>query len=90
VINADKLIFNGDREAKMYYRHSGLPGALKEISAKNVPLAEVLKRAVRGMLPSNKLQSVRLARLRVFSGSDHDHTAQTPETITIQTAKETK
>lgn len=92
VINADKLVFRGDLTAKKYYRHSGFPGALKEQSAATVDLSEVLTHAVRGMLPKNKLAADRLARLRVFAGAEHDHTAQTPETVEIprNTYKEAK
>ena len=84
VINADQLVFRGDLAGKKYYRHSGFPGALKEKSAANVSLAEVLERAVKGMLPKNKLAADRLARLRVFAGAEHDHTAQTPEKLEVK------
>ena len=87
VINADKLVFRGDLAGKTYYRHSGFPGALHEISAKTVPMSEVLERAVKGMLPKNKLQADRLARLRIFANETHDHTAQTPEKIDIPMIK---
>lgn len=84
VINADKMKFNGDRRSKMYYRHSEHPGALKEISADTVSNSNMLERAVAGMLPKNKLRSDRLARLRVFGGSEHDHTAQQPEKVEVK------
>ena len=95
VINADKLVFNGDLSGKKYYRHSGFPGALKEKSATDVSLGEVLRHAVRGMLPKNKLSPDRLARLRIFPGEEHDHTAQQPTTLVIprtdaESRKETK
>jgi len=83
VINADKLIFRGDLTSKKYYRHSGFPGALKEISATEKSLSEVLAHAVRGMLPKNKLATDRLARLRIFAGDEHEHNAQTPEKVEI-------
>ena len=60
VINADQMIFGGDRVAKTYYRHSEYPGALKEISASTVSLGEMLERAVNGMLPKNKLRNDRV------------------------------
>lgn len=83
VVNADKLVYRGDLEAKKYYRHSGFPGSIKEKSAANLPMAKVLEHAVRGMLPKNKLVSDRLKRLRVFADENHDHTAQTPEQLVI-------
>jgi large subunit ribosomal protein L13 len=84
VVNADQLVFHGDLEAKKYYRHSGFPGSIKETAASDVNLSEVLSRAVKGMLPKNKLQADRLARLRVFAGAEHDHTAQTPEKLEVK------
>lgn len=84
VINADSLIYNGDRAVKTYYRHSEFPGALKEISAKTVSKAEMLERAVNGMLPKNKLRGDRMARLRIFDGAEHDHVAQKPEKVEVK------
>lgn len=85
VINAKDLQVTGTKLTdKKYYRHSGFPGGIKELS-----LAEVIekdpsyaiKEAVKGMLPKNKLQADRLARLRVFEGAEHSHTAQNPKEI---------
>ena len=85
VINAKELVVTGDKmTGKSYYRHSGFPGGLKELS-----LAEVIekdpsyaiKEAVKGMLPKNKLAADRMARLRVFEGAEHTHTAQNPKEI---------
>ena len=85
VINAKNLKVTGNKLGdKKYYRHSGFPGGIKELS-----LAEVIekdpsyaiKEAVKGMLPKNKLAADRLARLRVFEGADHSHTAQNPKEI---------
>lgn len=84
VVNADQMTYGGDRTAKTYYRHSEFPGALKEISADTVSMSEMLERAVSGMLPKNKLRSDRLARLRVFAGAEHDHTAQQPEKVEVK------
>lgn len=84
VINADQMTYGGDRTAKTYYRHSEFPGALKEISADTVSMSEMLERAVSGMLPKNKLRSDRMARLRVFAGSEHDHAAQQPEKVEVK------
>lgn len=84
VINADKISYGGDRTSKMYYRHSEHPGALKEISASTVSMSEMLERSVGGMLPKNKLRSERLARLRVFASSEHDHLAQQPKKVEVK------
>lgn len=84
VINADQMTFGGDRVAKTYYRHSEYPGALKEISASTVSLGEMLERAVNGMLPKNKLRNDRMARLRIYGGSEHNHAAQQPEKVEVK------
>ncbi len=84
VVNADKLVFNGDLTTKTYYRHSGFPGALHEKSAADTSLSEILERAVKGMLPKNKLQAGRMARLRIFADENHDHTAQQPEKMEVK------
>ena len=83
-INADQMVYGGDRTAKTYYRHSEFPGALKEISADTVSMSEMLERAVNGMLPKNKLRKDRMARLRVFAGAEHDHMAQQPEKVEVK------
>ena len=84
VINADQMVYGGDRTAKTYYCYSEFPGALKEISADTVSMSEMLERAVNGMLPKNKLRKDRMARLRVFAGAEHDHTAQQPEKVEVK------
>ena len=84
VVNADQMVYGGDRTAKTYYRHSEFPGALKEISADTVSMSEMLERAVNGMLPKNKLRKDRMARLRVFAGAEHDHMAQQPEKVEVK------
>ncbi len=85
VINAKELKVTGEKLTdKKYYRHSGFPGGIKELS-----LAEVIekdpglaiKEAVKGMLPKNKLQAERMSRLRVFAGAEHTHAAQNPKEI---------
>lgn len=88
VINAAQAVFTGDKEtAKKYYRHSGFPGGIKDASVAEVREKypeRLIEAAVRGMLPKNKLAAERLARLKIFTGSDHAHTAQTPEKVEIQ------
>lgn len=88
VINAEKVAVTGDKEtAKTYYRHSGFPGGIKSATLAEVRVKKpefIIEAAVKGMIPRNKLAPERLARLRVFVGSEHAHTAQTPEKITIK------
>ena len=91
VINAANLQVTGKKmEDKMYYQHSGYPGGLKEANLTKVmvkdPRMPIVK-AVRGMLPVNKLRDGRLARLKVYAGSDHNHAAQGPKTIKLKEAK---
>ena len=85
VVNAKDLKVTGNKLTdKKYYRHSGFPGGLKELSLEEVIEKEpsrAIKEAVKGMLPKNKLASERLARLRVFDGPEHTHTAQNPKEI---------
>jgi large subunit ribosomal protein L13 len=91
VINAGNVMATGQKMTdKMYYRHSGYPGGLHEASLKDV-LAKTPERAiyqaVRGMLPVNKLRDQRLTRLKIFAGSEHNHSAQKPVMITVKGAK---
>ena len=85
VINAKDLVVTGDKMVqKKYYRHSGYPGGIKELKLKEViekDPSRVIREAVKGMLPKNKLSADRLARLRVFEGAEHVHTAQNPKEI---------
>lgn len=85
VTNAKNIVVTGDKMTKkMYYRHSGYPGGLKELKLHEVlekDPARVIREAVKGMLPKNKLAADRLSRLRVFEGEEHAHTAQTPKEI---------
>jgi large subunit ribosomal protein L13 len=88
VINAENLVVTGDKEeGKVYYRHSGFPGGLKERTLKEARAldpATIIEKAVKGMIPKNKLSAERLARLRIFSGSDHTHTAQKPVKLEVK------
>ena len=91
VVNADKLQVTGGKETKkMYYNHSGFPGGLRERQLKDLMAndsTEVIYKAVRGMLPVNKLRDDRLKRLKVYAGAEHDHAAQKPETLSLKGAK---
>lgn len=88
VINADQLIVTGDKEeGKVYYRHSGFPGGIKARTLKEARLqnsAQIIEKAVKGMIPKNKLSPERMARLRVFGGSEHAHSAQKPKKLEIK------
>ncbi len=88
VINAAKVVVTGNKETgKVYYRHSGFPGGIKEAILADVRTKtpeRIIERAVKGMVPRNKLAAERLARLRVFAGSEHAHTAQTPEKVEVK------
>lgn len=85
VINAKKVQVSGNKMTdKMYRHHSGYPGGLKELKLEEViekDPARVIKNAVKGMLPKNKLAAERLKRLRVFAGAEHTHAAQNPKEI---------
>ena len=85
VTNAKKVVVTGNKMTqKMYYRHSGYPGGLKELKLEEVlekEPARVIREAVKGMLPKNKLAAERLKRLRVFDGEEHTHVAQNPKEI---------
>ncbi|MBR3368275.1 50S ribosomal protein L13 [Candidatus Saccharibacteria bacterium] len=85
VINAKNLKVTGNKMTdKKYYRHSGFPGGLTELKLEEVIEKDpsvAIREAVKGMLPKNKLAAERLARLRVFDGAEHAHTAQTPKEI---------
>lgn len=88
VINAKDAVVTGNKETgKVYYRHSGFPGGIKDASLKEVREKfpeRIIENAVKGMLPKNKLSPERMKRLRVFAGSDHAHTAQTPEKVEVK------
>ena len=85
VINAKDVVVTGDKMVqKKYYRHSMYPGGLSELKLEEViekDPARVIREAVKGMLPKNKLAADRMKRLRVFAGSEHTHEAQNPKEI---------
>ena len=82
VINADKLVLTGKKlEKKMYYRHTGYVGGIKEVSAQKLMATkpeDLFKIAVKGMLPTNSLGRHMLSKLKIYSGSEHPHAAQNP------------
>ena len=83
VVNAEKVILTGRKlDQKNYYRHSGYPGGLKEISARKLlekKPEDLVRHAVKGMLPKNKLGRRMFKKLKVYKGSEHPHDAQKPE-----------
>jgi large subunit ribosomal protein L13 len=88
IINADKIRLTGNKAAqKTYYRHSGYPGGLKAESferAMERHPERVIEHAVKGMLPKNTLGRAQGRKLKVYAGSEHPHTAQTPRTIELE------
>ena len=87
VINAKKVkLTGGKEEQKLYYRHSGYRGGLKEITYQRMLATHpdrVILHAVKGMLPKNKLSYKLLTKLRVYPDDKHEHTAQKPELLKI-------
>ena len=87
VINADKVKLTGKKlENKMYYRHSGFPGGLKERNAKKmleIHPTKVLELSVSGMLPKNRLRKVFMDKLKVYTDEKHPHEAQKPELLEV-------
>jgi large subunit ribosomal protein L13 len=83
VVNAEKVHVTGRKlDQKIYYRHSGYPGGLKEITLRNLLQkhpTRVIEHAVRGMLPKNRLGRRMFKKLKVYAGPDHPHAAQRPE-----------
>ena len=87
VVNAEKIAVTGKKlDEKMYYRHSGYPGGLKERSLR-VQLerqpTEVLRKAVKGMLPKNRLARQQLTKLKIYAGPEHPHEAQAPRSFEV-------
>ena len=93
VINADKVVLTSDKaEKKLVYRHSGYPGGLKSrtfAQALALKPEEGVRRAVRGMLPKNRLGRQMLTKLKVYAGPNHPHSAQQPEALEIAAARRT-
>lgn len=87
VINADKVRFTGKKlKDKVYYHHSGYIGGLKSITAEKLMQkdpTEVVHRAVKGMLPKNRLGRKVIKKLKVYAGGEHPHQAQQPEILDI-------
>ena len=87
VINASKVVLTGNKmRDKRYYRHSSFIGGIKSVDARTLLETHperILKSAIRGMIPANKLGSRVMCNLKIYAGSEHPHAAQNPETITL-------
>ena len=87
VVNAEKIKLTGKKyDNKIYYRHTGYMGGLKEAPAKKLlseKPEEVLRKAVKGMLPKNKLGRKMIKKLKIYKGIEHPHIAQQPEILEI-------
>ena len=88
VVNAEKIVVTGKKaEQKTYWRHSGYPGGIKGESYERLLArrpAEIVRRAVKGMLPHNKLGAAQLRKLKVYAGPEHPHEAQHPEILEVK------
>ncbi len=91
IVNAANLVVTGKKmEDKMYYKHSNFPGGLKETNLKyemDKDPTTVIFKAVRGMLPVNKLRDERLKRLKIYKDANHGHEAQKPELLSLKGSK---
>ena len=88
VINAEKIQVTGKKlDEKIYYRHSGYPGGLKQRTLREQlerRPTEVLRSAVKGMLPKNRLAARQLTKLKIYAGPEHPHDAQAPEPLEVR------
>jgi large subunit ribosomal protein L13 len=88
VVNAEKINLSGRKaEQKTYYQHSGYPGGMTSIKAQHLRETtpeKLLRQAVRGMLPKNRLGRQLIKKLKVYSGSAHPHTAQQPAQLSLK------
>ena len=87
IVNAEKVKITGNKlDGKLYQRHTGHPGGLKETTLRvmlDTKPGEVVRKAVKGMLPHNRLGRAMLKKLRVYRGAEHPHEAQQPEAIEV-------
>jgi large subunit ribosomal protein L13 len=87
VVNAEKIHVTGKKlDEKMYYRHSGYPGGLRKRPLRDElerRPTEVLRKAVRGMLPRTRLGRAQLTKLKIYAGPDHPHDAQAPKPLPL-------
>jgi large subunit ribosomal protein L13 len=88
VVNAEKIRVTGDKlESKLYWRHSGYPGGIRSRTLAEMlerTPEEVIRKAVKGMLPRNRLARQQLRKLKVYAGPEHPHAAQQPQPMEIE------
>jgi large subunit ribosomal protein L13 len=88
IVNAEKIVVTGKKlDEKTYWRHSGYPGGIKGELLKNLLARrpeEVVRRAVKGMMPHNRLGAAQLRKLKIYAGPEHPHVAQNPEALEIK------
>jgi large subunit ribosomal protein L13 len=88
VVNAEKIAVTGKKlDQKMYHRHSGYPGGIRSRTLREQlerRPTEVLRKAVKGMLPKNRLASAQLTKLKIYAGPDHPHAAQAPKPLPLE------
>jgi len=87
VVNAEKIAVTGNKlDEKMYHRHSGYPGGLKSRPLREELRrrpTEVLRKAVKGMLPRNRLSRAQITKLKIYAGPEHPHAAQAPQPLEL-------
>ena len=88
VVNAEKVVVTGRKaEQKIYRRHSGYPGGLKTTTYEQMlerRPTEILRRAVKGMMPKTRLARQQLRKLKIYAGPEHPHAAQNPQTLEVR------
>jgi large subunit ribosomal protein L13 len=88
VVNAEKITVTGQKlDQKRYYRHSGYPGGLRSRTLREQldrRPTEVLRKAVKGMLPRNRLARQQLTKLKIYAGPEHPHEAQSPKPLEVR------
>ena len=88
VVNAEKIHVTGNKRAdKRYYRHSGYPGGLRSRSFEEMQARrpeEIIRLAVKGMMPRNRLERKQLTKLKIYAGPEHPHVAQKPQPLEIE------
>ena len=88
VVNAEKIAVTGNKlDQKLYYRHSGYPGGLRSRTLRaqlERRPTEGLRKAVKGMLPRNKLANAQIGKLKIYAGPEHPHSAQSPEPLQLE------
>lgn len=92
IINAEKIVLTGRKlQQKKYYKHSGHPGGIKSITAEKLMQKKpelILRHAIWGMLPKNKLGKKTMTRVRIFAGEKHNHQSQKPQPLSLAKEKQ--